>query len=71
MSTITIDEPLTHFSAQDATPASVWYAAAGMPITDEILQWPADLFALTHVCGRLGMTTLKTVMARGKPRPRV
>ena len=28
---------------------SVWRAVADAPITDELLQWPADLFALTTV----------------------
>jgi hypothetical protein len=31
------------------TPASTWHAVAGSPITDEFLEWPADLFALTDV----------------------
>jgi hypothetical protein len=31
------------------TPASTWQAVAGRPITDELLEWPADLFALTDV----------------------
>lgn len=31
------------------TPASIWQALTGSPITDEFLDWPADLFALTHV----------------------
>ena len=33
----------------EPTPASIWHALAGSPITDEFLDWPADLFALTHV----------------------
>lgn len=33
----------------DATPASAWYALAGTPITDELLEWPPDVFALTNV----------------------
>jgi len=28
------------------TPASTWYAVSGAPITDELLEWPPDLFAL-------------------------
>jgi hypothetical protein len=31
------------------TPASTWYAASGGPITDELLAWPPDVFALTNV----------------------
>ena len=31
------------------TVASVWQAVADAPITDALLQWPADLFALTDV----------------------
>src|SRR5580700_309422 len=34
---------------QESTPASIWQALAGIPITDELLEWPADLFALTNV----------------------
>ena len=42
------------FAATDAptvgpTLASTWYALAGSLITDEYLEWPADLFALTDV----------------------
>src|SRR6516162_5791905 len=42
------------FAAPDAptvgpTLASTWYALAGSLITDEYLEWPADLFALTDV----------------------
>lgn len=33
----------------DPTPTSTWLALSGRPITDEILQWPPDLFALTDV----------------------
>jgi hypothetical protein len=34
---------------EEPTPASTWHALAGSPITDEFLNWPADLFALMHV----------------------
>jgi hypothetical protein len=34
---------------EEPTPASTWHAVAGSPITDELLEWPADLFALTDV----------------------
>jgi hypothetical protein len=33
----------------DPTPASTWLALTGCPITDEVLEWPPDLFALTDV----------------------
>ena len=34
---------------QIPTIASTWLAVAEGPITDELLEWPADLFALTNV----------------------
>jgi hypothetical protein len=34
---------------EEPTLASTWHAVAGSPITDELLEWPADLFALTNV----------------------
>ena len=34
---------------EDATLASTWHTFCGSPITDEFLEWPADLFALTDV----------------------
>ena len=34
---------------EEPTLASTWHAVAGSPITDEFLEWPADLFALTNV----------------------
>ena len=33
----------------EPTPAYVWFAVAGRAITDELLEWPPDLFALTNV----------------------
>ena len=33
----------------DLTSASVWRSVAGGPITDELLDWPPDLFALTDL----------------------
>jgi hypothetical protein len=36
-------------SASEPTPTSVWYAASGGPISDRLLEWPADVFALTEV----------------------
>jgi hypothetical protein len=35
--------------AEVATPASLWRAVAGGEISDELLEWPPDLFALTDV----------------------
>ena len=33
----------------EPTPASTWYAASGAAITDRLLEWPPDVFALTNV----------------------
>jgi hypothetical protein len=33
----------------EPTPASIWQTISGGPISDEFLEWPADLFALTEV----------------------
>ena len=33
----------------EPTPESTWQAATGSPITDALLEWPPDLFALTDV----------------------
>ena len=35
--------------AEEPTPASIWHALAGSSVTEDILEWPADLFALTNV----------------------
>jgi hypothetical protein len=35
--------------AEEPTPASKWHALAGSALTDELLEWPADLSALTNV----------------------
>jgi hypothetical protein len=45
--TITLE--LMSLSREEPTLASTWYSAAGTMITDEFLEWPADLFALTNV----------------------
>jgi hypothetical protein len=34
---------------EEPTLASTWQAVAGSPITKKLLEWPADLFALTEV----------------------
>ncbi len=33
----------------ELTPASTWHAASGAQITDRLLEWPPDVFALTNV----------------------
>jgi hypothetical protein len=43
------DERLVFDGASAPTPASTWYAASGGPITDRLLEWPPDVFALTNV----------------------
>jgi len=35
--------------AQKLTSEAVWESLTGRPISDEFLEWPADLFALTDV----------------------
>lgn len=38
-----------HSQTEEPTPALLWHAVVGMPINDELLEWPPDLFALTDV----------------------
>ena len=38
-----------HDRTRELTPAAVWRSVAGEPITDDLLGWPPDLFALTYV----------------------
>jgi hypothetical protein len=38
-----------HEGVSEPTPASSWYGASGAPITDQLLEWPPDVFALTNV----------------------
>ena len=33
----------------EQTPRSVWFGASEVPITDRLLEWPPDVFALTNV----------------------
>src|SRR5262249_56202141 len=40
---------LTSSPTQQTTSASMWHALAGVSITDELLEWPPDLFALTDL----------------------
>src|SRR5215470_11964889 len=37
------------FRREEPTPASIWYSLARGSITDEFLDWPADMFALTEI----------------------
>jgi hypothetical protein len=43
------DEGPGHLGANEPTPASTWHMLTGRPVTDEILEWPPDLFALTNL----------------------
>ena len=45
MSTVSFDERV----ASGPTLTSTWEAIAGHGVTDEMLEWPADVFALTNV----------------------
>src|SRR6516162_4599191 len=36
-------------SVSEPTLSSAWYAASGAPISDRLLEWPPDVFALTNV----------------------
>jgi len=47
--TSVINERPIYNQAEEPTPASTWRAVAGRPITDDLLEWPPDLFALTDV----------------------
>ena len=40
---------VVHPGSGDPTPASMWLALGGCQITDQVLEWPPDLFALTDV----------------------
>jgi hypothetical protein len=46
---VTVDLGIVNSDRREPTPASIWDALVGGPITDELLNWPADLFALTYV----------------------
>ena len=47
--TPTADERLAHDAVCGPTVASMWQGLAGSAITEELLGWPPDLFALTDV----------------------
>ena len=49
VSTIGVDDRQTYRHTNEPTPAYTWHAVAGRPITDELLEWPPDVFALTNV----------------------
>ena len=40
---------LVYERMDEPTPTYVWYSMAGVPITDELIEWPPDLFALANV----------------------
>ena len=42
-------EPASYDDASEPTPASEWHAASRGGITDDLLDWPPDVFALTNV----------------------
>lgn len=44
-----MDATSPHPGTGDPTPATIWFALSGHQITDDILHWPPDLFALTDV----------------------
>jgi len=43
------DPPAGYGRLGEPTPAHVWHSIAGCPISDELLEWPPDMFALTNV----------------------
>jgi hypothetical protein len=49
VSVIEANDLLVYERVREPTPGSTWYAASGGPITDELLEWPPDLFALANV----------------------
>jgi hypothetical protein len=49
MSPVGVDERLTDRYAGEPTLASTWEAIVGGRMTDELLEWPPDVFALTNV----------------------
>jgi hypothetical protein len=49
VSTVGADPPSAYYRQDEPTSSHVWHSMAGGPITDELLEWPPDLFALTNV----------------------
>ena len=48
MSSVRADSP-SYAQVDEPTLDYVWHSVSGKPITDELLDWPPDLFALTNV----------------------
>src|SRR5215813_2597911 len=44
-----MDELLNELRAREPTLASTWQGMAGGGLTDELLEWPPDVFGLTNV----------------------
>jgi len=49
VSTVGADRPPRSEHVTELTSAHVWYSLAGSTITDELLEWPPDVFALTNM----------------------
>jgi len=49
VSAVGSDPPSAYNRVDEPTSVHVWHCVAGGPITDELLEWPPDLFALTNV----------------------
>ena len=49
MSMVEADRPAGPDRAGEPTAASVWHSVAGSPITDGLLDWPPDVFAVANV----------------------
>jgi len=49
MGAIGVDERPGYERMREPTPGSAWFAASGEPITDELLEWPPDVFAFGNV----------------------
>lgn len=59
---------LADLRAGEPTLMSTWEAIAGVPVTDELLEWPPDVFALTNVLSR-SVRTPRAGSARYRSRP--
>lgn len=49
MSMSEVDEQRARHPRDEPTPSSTWRTVADSPITDGLLEWPPDVFALTDV----------------------
>ena len=47
--TVGADPAAANGQVDEPTLAYMWYSVAGRPFTDKLLEWPADMFALTNV----------------------